>query len=117
MVSAMPQQPPEGSPKYSSIRDPTPSKALVFMDEDDPVNNPQNCINDGNIGVREYPSTDWGDSPGRRHQNGVTVSMVDGHSEYWRWKSNRKYFSRGTIKVDERPDLLRIQQGLPGFPY
>jgi len=113
MVSAMPQQ---TSPKYSTISDPKPSKALVFMDEDDPLNNPFNCINDGNIGLRIYPNLEWGDSPGRRHNNGVTVSMVDGHVEYCKWKSNRKFFRRGAIFLDERPDLLRIQQGLPGFP-
>jgi prepilin-type N-terminal cleavage/methylation domain-containing protein/prepilin-type processing-associated H-X9-DG protein len=112
MVSAMPQDPP----KYSAIQDPRPSKALVFMDEDDNGNNPSNGINDGNIGIRLYPDLDWGDSPGRRHENGVTVSMVDGHSEYWRWKSNRKTFRRGGAVPDEWPDLRRIQQGLPGYP-
>jgi len=113
MVSSMPQQ---NSPKYSTITDPKPSKALVFMDEDDCLNDPANCINDGNIGLRQYPSLEWGDSPARRHNNGVTVSMVDGHVEYWKWKSNRKFFRRGGIQADERPDLLKIQQGLPGFP-
>jgi prepilin-type N-terminal cleavage/methylation domain-containing protein/prepilin-type processing-associated H-X9-DG protein len=113
MVSAMPQQPP----KYTNITDPKPAKALVFMDEDDNLNYPGNGgINDGNIGLRLYPALEWGDPPGRRHENGVTVSMVDGHAEYWRWKSNRKYFRRGGVLPDEKPDLLRCQQGLPGFP-
>ncbi len=117
MVSAMPQQAPYGSRKYSTITDPTPVKALVFMDEDDRLNNPQNGINDGNIGLRLYPALEWGDSPGRRHDNGVTVSMADGHAEYWKWRSNRKYFERGGVKPDEIPDLLKIQQGLPGYIY
>jgi len=112
MVNYMP---PEGK-KYSTIVDPKPSRALVFMDEDDRLNNPSNGINDGNIGLRRYPITEWGDSPGRRHNNGATVSMADGHAEYWRWKSNRKFFMRGQVLPDERPDLLKIQQGLPGFP-
>ncbi|MDW8308289.1 MAG: prepilin-type N-terminal cleavage/methylation domain-containing protein [Verrucomicrobiales bacterium] len=116
MVSAMPQRDPYGPPKLSTIRDPRPSKALVFMDEDDRLNNPNNGINDGNIGLREYPQREWGDSPGRRHENGTTVAMVDGHAEYWKWKSNRKFFMRGSVFPDEVPDLLRIQQGLPGFP-
>jgi prepilin-type N-terminal cleavage/methylation domain-containing protein/prepilin-type processing-associated H-X9-DG protein len=112
MVNAMP---PEGK-KFSTIVDPRPVKALVFMDEDDRLNNPFNGINDGNIGLRNYPTREWGDSPGRRHNNGATVSMVDGHAESWKWKSNRKYFMRGGILPDELPDLLRIQQGLPKFP-
>ena len=116
MVNYMPQQAPFGSPKYSTIKDPRPSKAIVFMDEDDLLNNPSNGINDGNIGLRAYPLLEWGDSPGRRHDNGVTVSMVDGHVEYWKWKSVRKIFARGTIRPDEKADLQKIQTGLPYFP-
>jgi prepilin-type N-terminal cleavage/methylation domain-containing protein/prepilin-type processing-associated H-X9-DG protein len=111
MVSSMP---PEGK-KASSIRDPKPVKALVFMDEHDNLNNPYNGINDGNIGLRTYPALEWGDSPGRRHNNGVTASMADGHAESWKWKSNRKSFMRGSAFPDEKPDILRIQQGLPGY--
>jgi len=107
--------PPEGK-KYSTIVDPKPVKALVFMDEDDRLNNPYNGINDGNIGLRAYPLTEWGDSPGRRHENGATVSFVDGHVEYWKWKSNRRFFMRGNVMPDEMPDLRRIQQALPGYP-
>jgi prepilin-type N-terminal cleavage/methylation domain-containing protein/prepilin-type processing-associated H-X9-DG protein len=112
MVNHMP---PVGK-KYTSIIDPKPSRALVFMDEDDRLNNPLNGINDGNIGLRNYPTTEWGDSPGRRHNNGATVSIADGHAEYWRWKSGRKYFMRGSVLPDEMQDLRKIQQGLPGFP-
>ena len=112
MVSAMPQSPP----KYTTIRDPRPSNALVFVEEDDNLNNPGNGINDGNIGLRAYPQMEWGDAPARRHDNGTTVSMVDGHAEYWKWKSNRKTFMRGGIFPDERPDIDRIQKGLPGYP-
>ena len=70
----------------------------------------------GNIGLRNYPQREWGDSPGRRHDNGVTVSMVDGHVEYWKWKSSKRSFMRGPAFPNEMPDLLRIQQGLPGYP-
>ncbi len=127
MVSSMPQQAPYGSQKYATINDPKPVKALVFIDEDDRVNNPQNGINDGNIGLRRFddPSegNSWGDSPARRHSNGATLSMADGHAEYWKWKSkgtpNGKggfVFARGGAQPDEIPDLRRIQQGLPGYP-
>ena len=118
MVSEMP---PQGK-KVATIYDPKPSKALVFMDEDDLLNNPYNGINDGNIGLRRYPTQAWGDSPGRRHDNGATVSMADGHAEAWSWKSTSKIFARGDITLgrgqgdNELKDLLRIQQGLPGFP-
>jgi prepilin-type N-terminal cleavage/methylation domain-containing protein/prepilin-type processing-associated H-X9-DG protein len=119
MVSAMPQ----ASKKYSTITDPRPSKALVFMDEDDNLNNPLNGINDGNIGVRPYPALEWGDAPAKRHDNGAIVSMVDGHVEYWKWRSSGKYFVRGSINIGrggaltpETTDLFRIQEGVPGYP-
>ena len=113
MVNYMP---PAGK-KYTTITDPKPAKALVFMDEDDRLNNPNNGINDGNIGLRAYPIQEWGDSPGRRHENGTTVSFADGHAEYWKWKSKRKVFLRGAVLPDEMPDLRRIQTGLPNWPY
>jgi prepilin-type processing-associated H-X9-DG protein len=112
MVNYMP---PVGK-KLTTLTDPKPVKALVFMDEDDLVNNPGNGINDGNIGLRAYPIVEWGDSPGRRHNNGTTVSLADGHSEIWKWKSKRKSFMRGGVLPDEKPDLLKIQEGLPHFP-
>lgn len=119
MVSEM----PPADKKFSTIHDPKPAKALVFMDEDDLLNNPGNGINDGNIGLRRYPTLAWGDSPGRRHSNGATVSMADGHAETWKWKSGAKTFVRGDISVGrsggtspEILDLYRIQQGLPGWP-
>jgi prepilin-type processing-associated H-X9-DG protein len=112
MVSTMP---PAGG-KLSTLADPKPSRALVFMDEQENFTPSDNYINDGNIGLRMYPTRDWGDSPGRRHRNGATVSIADGHAEAWKWKSSRKVFSRGLFFPDELPDLIRIQQGLPGFP-
>jgi len=128
MVNFMPQQYdsvsfPFGTPKYSSIRDPSPVKALVFMEEDDLLNNPLNGINDGNIGLRNYPRTEFGDSPARRHDNGAIVSMVDGHVEFWKWKSKGikspiggYIFPRGLVRPEMKVDLLKIQTGLPGFP-
>jgi prepilin-type processing-associated H-X9-DG protein len=114
-ISMVNYMPPVGK-KYTTLIDPKPVNALVFMDEDDLLNNPSNGINDGNIGLRAYPMVEWGDSPGRRHGNGATVSMADGHAEYWKWKSQRRFFARGGVTPDEKPDLLKIQHGLPGFP-
>jgi prepilin-type N-terminal cleavage/methylation domain-containing protein/prepilin-type processing-associated H-X9-DG protein len=111
-------KPATSNMKYSTINDPKPVKALVFVDEDDNLNNPNNGINDGNIGIRPYPTLEWGDSPGRRHDNGATVSMADGHVEYYKWKSQNKTFDRGPIAPADvqRLDLLKLQQGLSGYP-
>ena len=112
----------ETGQRYTGITDPKPVKCIVFMEEDDNLNNPGNGINDGNIGLRRYPALEWGDSPASRHDNGATVSMADGHVEFWKWKSNNKTFVRGAINTGrgggvspEMMDLLKIQQGLPGY--
>jgi prepilin-type processing-associated H-X9-DG protein len=115
MVNHMP---PVGK-KYSTITDPKPAKALVLMEEQENFTGRTmlNFINDGNIGLRPYPQAEWGDLPGRRHDNGAVVSMADGHVEYWKWKSpKRNPPIRGRpIFPNERPDLDRIQQHLPGY--
>jgi prepilin-type N-terminal cleavage/methylation domain-containing protein/prepilin-type processing-associated H-X9-DG protein len=104
-----------GNVKAMNIIDPKPTKALVFVEEQENRNPTDNFINDGNIGLRQYPSTDWGDLPAQRHA-GATVSMVDGHVEFWKWKTPIKIFRGRTALPAELPDLKRIQQGLPGFP-
>jgi prepilin-type processing-associated H-X9-DG protein len=105
-----------GTVKSLSIRDPNPAKALVFVEEQENIQSFDNFINDGNIGLREYPSTEWGDLPAQRHA-GATVSMVDGHVEFWKWKS-KILIARGRgVLPREKADLLRIQQGLPHFVY
>lgn len=116
MVNSM----PPASKKLSTLTDPRPSKALVFMEEQENITGRtyMNFINDGNIGLRRYPEVSWGDLPGRRHDNGLIVSLADGHVEYWKWKSaKRNPPVRGRAAYpDERPDLIRIQEHLPGFP-
>jgi prepilin-type processing-associated H-X9-DG protein len=114
----------ETGQRYTGITDPKPVKCIVFMEEDDNLNNPGNGINDGNIGLRRYPALEWGDSPARRHDNGATVSMADGHAEYYKWKSPNKPFVRGNISSGRGPvtvtseiqDFHRLQEGMPGWP-
>jgi prepilin-type N-terminal cleavage/methylation domain-containing protein/prepilin-type processing-associated H-X9-DG protein len=111
MVSAMNRP----GTKSLTITDPKPSKALVFVEEQENRIPGEDFINDGNIGLREYPQTDWGDLPAQRHA-GATVSMVDGHVEFWKWKSKIRVERGRPAFPDEIPDLRRIQQGLPGYP-
>lgn len=115
MVSSMPQP----SQKLATIIDPRPVKALVFVEEQENRTGLDNFINDGNIGLRRYndPSeqNNWGDLPAQRH-GGATVSMVDGHAEFWKWKSKIRIQRARPADPAEIPDLRRIQMGLPGFP-
>ncbi len=33
-----------------------------------------------------YPRWNWHSAPPIHHNNGMTISMADGHAEYWKWK-------------------------------
>ena len=35
-----------------------------------------------------YPKWKWHGAPPIRHRDGVTLSMADGHAEYWKWKGH-----------------------------
>jgi len=115
MVNHMP---PAGK-KYTTLTDPKPAMALVFMEEQENITGKTylDFINDGNIGLRAYPERKWGDLPARRHNNGLALSLADGHVEYWKWKSRKRNPPvRGRAAYpDEFPDLDRIQQHLPGY--
>ena len=102
--------------KESQVINPPPAKAIVFMDEADKKENPNNAINDCNLGFRPYPELEFGDSPSKRHNNGAAVSFFDGHVANWKWMSGGKTFSRGSVSSRDPKlvtDLRRIQEGIP----
>ena len=105
-----------GTVKSLTIHDPNPAKALVFVEEQENRRPGEDFINDGNIGLRLYPSTDWGDLPAQRHE-GATVSFVDGHVEFWKWRTKFMIVRGRGATPAEMPDLRKIQQGLPGYVY
>jgi prepilin-type N-terminal cleavage/methylation domain-containing protein/prepilin-type processing-associated H-X9-DG protein len=104
-----------GGVKSMAIKDPAPSKALVFVEEQENiVGQMNNFINDGNIGLRPYPQNEWGDLPAQRHA-GANVSFLDGHAEFYKWKSKIR-LQRGRAALPaEMPDLRKLQEGLPGY--
>jgi prepilin-type processing-associated H-X9-DG protein len=67
------------------------AKQLVFVDE-------------GRIGADSFavtygpggwrPSGDWFDGPDARHGDGTTVSLADGHAEYWKWCPETANYAR-----------------------
>lgn len=67
--------------KLSSINNPSPSEAFVFVDEE------SESIDDGYFAVRATTpnSGHWQNTPASRHGNNGQVSFADGHAEYWRW--------------------------------
>ena len=94
--------------KYSDIKNPGPSQAYVFMDEEDYFSNPSDSMNDGYMTISDYPAEGFADLPSKRHNNGANLSFADGHVEYWEWKATGKVFRKGNIP-DQLPDVRRLQ--------
>ena len=68
--------------KYSDIQNPSPSGALVFIDES------STTLEDCYFAI-EVDRRIWQDSPTDRHSRGATLSFADGHSELWKWLEPR----------------------------
>ncbi len=104
--------------KYSEIRDPSPTKAFVFLDEH------QNSIENARFTVTQPGVWRWIDFPAARHNNGCVLSFADGHAETWRWleprtleTSQRTDWIQGPLGVAGTDrDLLRIHAGVPRTP-
>jgi prepilin-type N-terminal cleavage/methylation domain-containing protein/prepilin-type processing-associated H-X9-DG protein len=108
-------------PKYpqykrtTDIVDPSPSKAIVFLDES------KESVDDGYFAVQAPGSTDWQNAPSTRHNKGCGFSFADGHAEIWRWlylNKDQGWDIQATGKADANGnvtapgtivDLLRLQ--------
>ena len=96
--------------KLTRIVNPGPSGVFVFIDEN------EDSINDGKMTMRYAPDNTWVDMPGSRHQNGAVLSFADGHVERWRWKVGVLRFTAHpqTARMEEIPDMRRLQTAVPG---
>ena len=48
-----------------------------------------------------YPVWEWHSAPPIHHEGGMTISMADGHAEYWRWKGRETLnFPRELLPFD-----------------
>jgi prepilin-type N-terminal cleavage/methylation domain-containing protein/prepilin-type processing-associated H-X9-DG protein len=86
-----------------------PSKTLAFIEDAD--------ADDGHF-LYSSKFDDWLNVPAWHHRNGAILAFADGHTEYWKWKSNfptRNYFSGHGYILDplEFQDLNRLQQTAP----
>lgn len=81
--------------KSTQIR--STSRVMAFLCED------AKSINDGMFVVFP-PGEGWCDIPGYRHAGTCPISFVDGHAEFWKWKSS---------PPDDANDLARIQAAIP----
>ena len=86
--TASPTVPPTASfLKYSSIQNPGPSEASVFVDEaSNSVDNNVLGIHNGTNPDRTGGANAYWNVPTSRHSNGGVLGFADGHAEYWKWK-------------------------------
>jgi prepilin-type N-terminal cleavage/methylation domain-containing protein/prepilin-type processing-associated H-X9-DG protein len=64
-----------------------------------------------------FNAEQWFDPPETRHGNGTVVSFVDGHTEWWRWRSKWTITAvQGAKPIDDpsKNDLYQIQYGCWG---
>lgn len=64
-----------------------------------------------------YDRPEWWDLPPIRHDNGVTLGFVDGHSEFYKWRDERTIETgEGDLSIihDGNEDLMMMQRGIYG---
>jgi prepilin-type processing-associated H-X9-DG protein len=108
--------------KFSQIQNPGPSKAMVFVDENEKSiqqamfvsNAPDRWIHWGSLWT-------WISFPATRHNNGGVFTFADGHAETWRWvepntlaiaAKNTWTVLRPAVPNTDR-DLGRVFQAVP----
>jgi len=73
--------------KFSDIRRPGPSAAILFVDEQsDPTGGTTTCsIDDGYFALDQTMNSRWRNAPASRHGNKGQFSFADGHAVFWKW--------------------------------
>ena len=94
--------------KLNQIHDPSPTEAIVFVDES------INTIDDGYFATLAVIS-EWKNSPTSRHSKGGVFSFADGHSERWGWKTLNQENALDTPTLffgNTTADLARLQNAI-----
>ena len=109
--------------KFSDVKNPGPSKAFFFIDEQSDASDLSgydtvSSIDDGYYAVNATTGpVEWQNSPASRHGNGGTLSFADGHVEKWKWRESKTRFLKGVNAAGTPPvdrDLARFKEA--SFP-
>ena len=85
------------------------SSVFAFLDEH------EGSINDGAFLIPRSPADTWGDLPADRHRQGANFSFTDGHCEFIKWRTPKRfnqYFQPVSDAAGLR-DLRKVQSWLP----
>jgi prepilin-type N-terminal cleavage/methylation domain-containing protein/prepilin-type processing-associated H-X9-DG protein len=95
--------------KLAQIRNPSPTKAMVFIDEH------EKSIQQSAFGINAPNQWwlfgtglwTWISFPATRHHNGCTFSFADGHVEPWRWRE------ANTLQIGNMDTWTVLQPAVP----
>ncbi|HEV8541723.1 MAG TPA: prepilin-type N-terminal cleavage/methylation domain-containing protein [Verrucomicrobiae bacterium] len=98
--------------KASDIKNPSPSGALVFIDESEYV------IDDAYFIVDAFSPNTWQNYPSSRHNRGGDMSFADGHSEVHHWvgpsvpgfKNTGGFVTISAANAQDKTDLNWMQR-------
>lgn len=93
----------------SQITDPGPTRTFAFIDEH------EMSVDNGALGVFLPGTWSWWNLPGSRHNKGCTLTFMDSHAEYWKWRGKtvvvfKSYYQSAAVND---PDLKRVQDACP----
>jgi prepilin-type N-terminal cleavage/methylation domain-containing protein/prepilin-type processing-associated H-X9-DG protein len=105
--------------KFSEVKNPGPSRAFFFVDEQSDPNDltgydSVSSIDDGYFAVNSTtgPVT-WQNSPANRHGDVGSLSFADGHVENWKWRERTTHLLKGVWSKGPSPldrDLARFRE-------
>lgn len=92
--------------RESDIRSPVPTKASVFIDEQ------EDSIDNGGLGILPAGNWSWWNLPASRHNRGGVLSFADGHAEAWRWRDPwvLKFVAYNQSTTPKDRDLVQFQE-------
>jgi prepilin-type N-terminal cleavage/methylation domain-containing protein/prepilin-type processing-associated H-X9-DG protein len=95
--------------KLSDIHAPSPTQALVFIDEhEDSIQQSAIGINHPNRPLFGTTLWTWISFPATRHNNGGVVTFADGHAEPWKWHEEN------TLQTSKKGPWLVLQPAVSG---
>jgi prepilin-type processing-associated H-X9-DG protein len=110
-----------GPYKVSGHFDPPPSGVFVFIDENEQSIDSGIFIIGQPAWVIPGPDNYWGCTPSDRHNQGASLSFLDGHVEHWGWKAPKVFRGKSVQGVLAIPggdeyDLERLEEAVPHDP-